>query len=432
MKVYIAIAADFLHPGHINIIKEARKLGEVYVGLLTDEAIATYKRLPVLNYEQRKQVIENISGVSHIIPQTTLDYVPNLEKIKPEFVVHGTDWREGPQKYVRERVIETIKQWGGQLIEPEYTAGLSSDELVRDTFGIGTTPALRLRKLRKLIDLKPIVRILEVHNGLTGRIVEQTQITEGEIIRKFDGMWESSLTDAVSKGKPDTGCVDITSRLININQILEVTTKPMIVDGDNGGLTEHFVYTVRELERIGVSAVIIEDKIGAKRNSLFGTDVEQEQDSIEDFSAKINAGKRAQVTEEFMIIARIESLILDKGMPDALERARKYIEAGADGIMIHSKRKSPEEILTFCKEYTRFVRQVPLVVVPSTYSQITEEELIQAGVKVVIYANHLLRSAYPNMLKCAISILQNHRAKEASDEFCMPINDILTLIPGAK
>ena len=429
MKVYVALSADFIHPGHLRIIKEARKLGEVIIGLLTDEAIATYKRLPVLNYKQRKEVIENIQGVSEIIPQNSLDYTENLTKIKPDFVVHGDDWKEGPLKNTRLRVIEVLKEWGGKVIEPKYSEGLNSGQLIKDKFGVGTTPEKRLKKLRNLIQMKPIVRILETHNGLTGRIVELTGIYEGESFREFDGMWESSLTDSTSKGKPDTGCVDITARIRTINEILDVTTKPMIVDADNGGLTEHFVYTVKTLERLGVSAVIIEDKIGLKRNSLFGTDVVQRQDTIENFSQKILEGKKAQITKDFMIIARIESLILKQGQKDALRRAKAYIKAGADGIMIHSKEKDPGEILTFCENYNILVDKVPLIVVPSTYSQITEEELMEAGINVVIYANQLLRSAYPNMLKTANSILKHHRAKEASDKYCISIKEILDLIP---
>src|SRR3989338_4890660 len=428
-KVYVTMGIDILHHGHINIIETARKLGEVTIGLMTDKALASYKRLPFLSYEQRKKIIENIKGVKEVIPQETLDYAPNLMKLKPDYVVHGTDWREGVQKKTRERVIEMLKGWGGMLIEPEYTKDISATHLVNDVNKIGTTPEIRLKKLRKLLELKPIVRLMEVHNGLTGRIVEETKIEDGETVREFDGMWESSLTDSTSKGKPDIELVDLTSRLQTIDQIFEVTTKPMIVDGDTGGLIEHFTYTVKTLERLGVSAVIIEDKTGPKRNSLFGTEVAQEQDSIENFSRKISEGKKAQVTGEFMIIARIESLILKQGIDDALKRARAYIAAGADGIMIHSKEKSPREILDFCKEYGKLDDKMPLVAVPSTYNEITEEELVKAGVKIVIYANHLLRSAYPSMAKTAELILKQHRSLEA-DKMCMPIKDVLTLIPG--
>lgn len=430
-KVYVAMSTDIIHHGHVNIIEVARNLGEVTVGLLTDKAIASFKRVPLLTYEQRKKIVENIKGVKEVIPQETLDYVPNLKKLRPDYVVHGTDWRTGVQKQIRQRVTETLKEWGGQLIEPDYTEGVSSTQLITEMLEVGTTPEARLKKLRRLLELKPLVRIMEVHNGLTGRIVEKTKVVEGDAIREFDGMWESSLTDSISKGKPDIEYVDITSRVHTINQILDVTTKPMVVDCNSGGLAEHFVYTVKTLERLGVSAVIIEDKVGLKRNSLFGADVEQTQDTIENFCKKISAGKKAQVTDAFMVIARIESLILKKGVEDALERAKAYIEAGADGIMIHSKEKEPKEILDFCKEYNKFENMVPLVAVPTTYNTITEEELMKAGVNIVIYANHLLRSAYPTMVKTAEMILRNHRCYE-TEEMCLPVSDILTLIPGAK
>lgn len=430
-QVYVGMSADLIHHGHINILKEAGKLGEVTVGLLTDSAIAAYKRLPYLTYQQRKAIIENIKGVIQVIPQETLDYVPNLRRLKPDYVVHGNDWQTGIQKKTRERVVEALKEWGGELIEIPYTQGISSTYLNTKLRELGTTPEIRLRMLRRLIEAKPIVRILEVHNGLTGLIVECTKNSKDNTTKEFDGMWLSSLTDSAAKGRPDIECVDLTSRLNTINEILEVTTKPMIFDGDTGGIPEHFVLTVRTLERLGVSAVIIEDKVGLKRNSLFGTDVPQTQDSIENFSHKISEGKKHQITDDFMVIARIESLILKKGMKDALDRAKAYIEAGADGIMIHSKQTGPQEILEFCDEYDRFECRVPLVVVPTMFSTITEDELINAGVNIVIYANHLLRSAYPAMLRTAKSILENSRCYEAS-EFCTPIKEIITLVPGSK
>ena len=430
-KVYVAMGTDIIHHGHINIIEHARKLGEVTVGLLTDEAIASYKRVPLLSYGQRKKIIENIKGVKEVIPQETPDYVPNLKKLKPDYVVHGTDWRTGVQKQIREKVIKTLKEWNGKLVEPEYTKGISSTQLINEMLEIGTTSEIRLKKLRKLLELKPLVRIIEVHNGLTGRIVEKTKIQDKDKVKEFDGMWHSSLTHSVSKGKPDIELADLTSTIQTINNIFEVTTKPMIVDGDTGGPAEHFVYTVKSLERLGVSAVIIEDKTGLKKNSLFGTEAQQIQDTIENFSRKISVSKKAQVTDDFMIIARIESLILKKGLKDALKRARAYINAGADGIMIHSKEKDPKEVLDFCREYKKFRDRVPLVAVPTTYNEITEDALSKAGVNIVIYGNHMLRSAYPAMVNAAELILKNGRCYEA-DKMCMPINDILTLIPGSK
>lgn len=430
-KVYVAMSADLLHHGHMNIFRKARELGEITVGLLTDKAIANYKRLPFLTYEQRKEIVENIKGVVNVIPQETLDYVPNLKKLKPDYVVHGDDWQKGAQKNIRERVIEALKEWGGELIEVPYTSGISSTDLANAIRKLGTTPEIRRKQLRRLLEVKPIVRVLEAHNGISGLIVEKTQLIEDDKVKEFDAIWISSLTDSTAKGKPDIGAVDLTSRVNTIEQIMEVTTKPFIVDVDNGGLTEHFVFMVRTLERLGVSAIIVEDKVGLKKNSLFGTEVKQTQDTIKNFSYKISEGKKSQVTSDFMIIARIESLILKAGMEDALTRAKAYIEAGADGIMIHSKEKEPDEILEFCKEYSKFETRVPLVVVPTTYDKITESELIEAGVNVVIYANHLLRSAYPAMKKTAETILRYERLYEVRD-MCMPIKEILNLIPGGR
>jgi len=427
--VYIGMSADLIHQGHLNIIAEGRKLGKVIIGLLTDEAIASYKRLPLIAFDERKLIVENMKGVEKVVPQSTLDYVPNLKEIKPDFVVHGDDWKSGVQKEVRKRVLKTIAEWGGELVEPKYTEGISSTDLIAAVKAQGITPGKRMKTLRRLIDVKPIVRILEAHNGLTGLIVEKASIEKDGKKIEFDGIWESSLTDSTAKGKPDTELVDFSSRFSTIEEILEVTTKPIIVDGDTGGRIDHFKFRVKTLERLGVSAIIIEDKVGDKRNSLFGTTVPQQQDSIEHFSQKIHEGKQSQVTEDFMIIARVESLILKKGMADALKRAEAYIAAGADGIMIHSKEKDGKEIIEFCENFQKFEMKVPLIVVPSTYSHMTESELQDLGISVIIYANHLLRSAYPSMINAAQSILENSRSQEASDKYCMSIKDIITLIP---
>ena len=425
---YVPMAVDLIHIGHINIIKKASEFGKVVVGLLTDKAIANYKRVPFLDYNQRKIIIENINGVSEVVKQEDDDYIPILRKLKPDYFVHGDDWKEGPQKEKRERVIAVIQEWGGEVIEPQYTGGISSTKIYEKMKEVGTTPQIRMKKLRRLLEAKDMVRFLEAHNGISSLIVENIKILKNNISKEFDGIWLSSLTDSTAKGKPD---IELVERSDTLNHILEVTTKPIIVDGDTGGVTEHFVFMVKTLERMGVSAIIIEDKIGLKKNSLFGVEAEQQQDSIEGFSYKISQGKKSQTTKDFMIIARIESLILKQGMEDALKRAKAYIEAGADGIMIHSKEKEPNEILEFCKIYSTFENKVPLIVIPSTYSQITEKELIDANINLVIYANHLIRSAYPAMVKTAETILQNERSHEAN-EICMPIKDILELIPGGK
>lgn len=430
-RVYVGMSADFLHHGHLNILQHARELGEVTVGLLTDEAIASYKRLPFLNWDERRAVVLNIKGVAEVIPQETLDYVPNLVRLKPDYVVHGTDWRTGPQKETRQRVIDTLAQWGGQLVEPEYTAGISSTKIINAMKEVGTTAEIRLRRLKRLLHAKGVVRIMEAHNGLSGLIVENANITVDGVKREFDGLWLSSLTDSTAKGRPDTELVDRTSRMQTMNDILEITTKPIIFDGDTGGPSEHFNFFVKTLERLGVSAVIIEDKVGLKRNSLFGTEVEQTLDTIEGFSHKISQGKKAQVTDEFMIIARIEALIAGRPVAEALERAKAYIDAGADGIMIHSRHKDAVEIRAFCDGYRRFERRVPLIAVPTSYNHLTEAELQEMGFSVVIYANHLLRSAYPAMKQTAEQILTNGRSLEV-DKACMPIKEILTLIPGGS
>ena len=428
--VYIGMSADLIHKGHLNIISEGRKRGKVIIGLLTDEAISSYKRLPLIAYDERKLIVENLKGVDRVVSQKTLDYRPNLNELKPDFVIHGDDWKEGVQSKIRKQVIDELSKWGGTLIEPEYTKGISSTDLITAVKERGITPGSRMKTLKRLIASKPIVRLLEAHNGLTGLIVEKTSIEKNGIKLEFDGIWESSLTDSTAKGKPDTELVDFTSRFSTIEEILEVTTKPIIVDGDTGGKIEHFKFRVKTLERLGVSAVIIEDKIGSKRNSLFGTDVVQQQDTIENFAKKISEGKKSLVTEDFMIIARIESLILNMGLDDALMRAEAYINSGADGIMIHSKNKDGGEIVDFCKRYNEYKKRVPLVVVPSTYAHMTENDLKDIGVNVVIYANQLLRSAYPAMTKTAESILKYGSSKEASNKYCMPIKDILTLVPA--
>lgn len=430
-SVYVGMSADLIHPGHINIIKKAAELGEVTVGLLTDTAIASYKRVPFMEWERRAEVIGALGDVARVVPQEALDYVPNLQKYRPDFVVHGDDWKEGVQATVRQSVIEALEAWGGELVEIPYTQGISSTKLHQAMKEIGTTSDLRRASLRRMLNAKPLVRFLDLHNGLSGLIIEKIGIDTPDGRKEFDGMWASSLTDATSKGKPDIEAVDTSARVAMLNEVLEVTTKPIIYDGDTGGKPEHFVFTVRTLERLGVSAVIIEDKTGLKKNSLFGTDVEQSLDSVEMFSDKIRMGKNAQQTDDFMVIARLESLILGLGVDHALERAVAFLDAGADGIMIHSRQKTPDEIFEFCDRYNALPNRRTLVVVPSTYNTTTEEELAAKGVNIVIYANQLLRSAYPAMVNTAESILTHGRSAECDDNM-IPLGEILELIPGGK
>jgi phosphoenolpyruvate mutase len=425
--VYVGMSADLIHPGHLNIISEARKLGDVIVGVLTDAAIASYKRLPYLTYEQRKTVVENLVGVTRVVPQKSLDYIPNLRKLKPDFVVHGDDWKTGLQREIRAGVKDVLKEWGGKLVEPKYTPGISSTILNAAVREVGTTVEVRMRRLRRLLNAKKIVRIIEAHNGLTGLIAEKIKATKKHKKKEFDGIWISSLTDSTAKGKPDMECVDLTSRMNTLHDILEVTTKPIIYDGDSGGISEHFVFMARTLERLGVSTVVIGDKKGLNQNSYLDNDKKQKLDSIENICTKITAGKRAQVTDDFMIIVRIESLTVNSGLKDALTRAKAYINAGADGIMINSTKGTPKEVFEFCRRYSSIRNRVPLTIAPSTYSQVTEQELAEVGVRIVIYANHLLRSACPAMIKTALSILKNERAEQA-EKNCMSINEMSTLI----
>jgi len=427
--VYLGMRGDIVHPGIINIIREGAKLGELTVGLLTDSAIAAHKRLPYLTYEQRKDVIENVKGVTRVIPQEDWSYVPNLRKLKPNYIIHGDDWKSGPLQKERDEVYAVMKELGGEVKEIPYTPGINSSSINEAIRSIGTTPDIRLKTLRRLLDTKKIVRIMEAHSGLSGLIIENLEIEKEDGLHSYDGMWSSSLTDSTSKGKPDIEAVDLTTRLHDLTNILECTTKPIIYDGDTGG--HHFSFTVKTLERNGVSAVIIEDKTGLKRNSLFGTDVNQELCPIHDFCDKIKAGKHAQVTKEFMIIARLESLIAGFPVSHALERARAFVEAGADGVMIHSKEKTGDDIKEFCSFFRAEYPHVPIVLVPTTYNKFTEKELASWGANIIIYANHMLRSAYPAMVNTAKMILQNERSLEA-DAVCMPIKEILELIPGGK
>ena len=427
--VFVSMSGDIIHHGHIRVIEKAREYGDITIGLLTDKAIAEYKRLPYLNFIQREQVIKNLKGVCRVIPQEEWDESVLIQKLKPDYVVHGDDWQQPPMDIFRSRVIKALAEWGGELIEIPYTKEISSSEVVKNISGMGITPTMRLQSLKRLLAVKPMVRILESHNGLSGLIAEKATIERDGKILAFDGMWSSSLTDSTSRGKPDIEAVDITSRLVTINDIFEVTTKPLIYDGDTGGKLEHFPFTVRTLERMGVSAIIIEDKTGLKKNSLLGNEVSQTQDSIESFCAKIRAGLQARVNSEFMVIARIESLILDAGMDDAITRATAYIGAGVSAIMIHSRQKDPAEIYEFCRRFHRLSITVPLIVVPTSYNTVHEQELADHGIQICIYANHMLRAAYPAMWDVAHKILQNGRSFEV-DQQCLSIKEILKLIPG--
>ena len=428
-QVYICFSTDIIHNGHLSILKKAADLGEVTVGILTDEVVASYKHYPLIPLDERIAMFDSLKYVSRVVVQESLDYTDVLNQLKPDIVVHGDDWLVGYQANIRAKVIETLKQWGGELVEFPYTH-TPTEETLSSLDSLLSLPETRRSRLRKLMAYKPCISVCEAHNGITGLIVEKTAVDTAEGRKQFDAMWVSSLCDSTAKGKPDIELVDMTSRLNTLEEIMEVTTKPIILDGDTGGQIEHFVYNVQTLERMGISAIIIEDKKGLKKNSLFGTGVGQMQDSIEGFCAKIAAGKNAQKTRDFMIIARCESLILEQGLEDALERCHAYVKAGADGVMIHSKSKTPDEVYAFCDAFRAVDAKTPIIVVPTTYNAATETELAAHGVNVVIHANHLIRSAFPAMQETARTILQNGRSREA-DKLCMSIKEILTLLPNS-
>lgn len=426
-KVYTCFCTDVIHEGHLNILREANKYGEVIVGILSDAAMIKFNRFPTITMDERKQIVLDTNLVKSIVIQDEIMYDRIIAEIRPDYVIHGDNWRNGPESAIRDNVIENLEKYGGELVEIGYTYNESVkkiDDNIREKLAM---PEYRRRRLRQLLKLCPVVKTIEVHSGLTGLIAEKTIVEHNGELDQFDAMWLSSLCDSTAKGKPDIELVDMSSRMRTVDDVMEVTTKPIILDGDTGGLIEHFVYNVRTLERMGVSAVIIEDKTGLKKNSLFGTDVEQTQDSIENFCEKIRAGKNAQRTEEFMIIARIESLILEKGQEDALERAFAYVDAGADAVMIHSRKKSPDEIFAFCDRFRKKDADTPIVVVPTSFNSVTETELAQHGVNIVIYANQLTRSAFPAMQDTAVEILKNHRALEVDGKL-MPFQEIITLI----
>lgn len=425
--VYTCFCTDVIHDGHINIINEAKKLGRVIVGALSDKALIRFNRFPTVPFEERVKLYKSLDGVSEVVVQDDMLYDEIIGKLKPDYVVHGDNWKQGPEEIIRDSVVRSVEKYGGKLVEPKYTVTEDVRKIDLRLKEKLAMPEYRRKRLRQLVEICPIVKTIEAHNGLTGLIAEKTVVESNGKLDQFDAMWVSSLCDSTAKGKPDIELVDMSSRIQTLNDIMEVTTKPVILDGDTGGLIEHFVYNVRTLERLGVSAVIIEDKTGLKKNSLFGTEVEQTQDTTEHFCEKIAAGKRVRLTDDFMIIARIESLILEQGMDDALTRAFAYVNAGADGIMIHSRKKDPAEIFEFCDKFRSKDKKTPIVVVPTSFNVVTEDELASHGVNVVIYANQLTRSAVPAMTATATEILRCHRAKEA-DARLMPFKEIISMI----
>ena len=424
--VYVPLAVDILHSGHLNIINRAKKYGKVVIGLLSDNAMAEYKNIPSLEYEERYKIVKNLKNVHKIIKQDTWDYSKVLNSLKPDYFVHGDDWKKGIQKKTRQKVIRLLKKNKGKLIESPYTKNISSSSIKSDLIN-HLTPTSRVPILKRLIDNKKIVRILESHSPLSGLIAENVKFQRGNKTEQFDGMWSSSLTDSSLKGKPDNQSLDFSSRFNGLGDLFDVTTKPLIFDADNGGRLEHLPFTVRTLERLGVSAIMIEDKIGLKKNSLFRDQSGAKQDSIKDFCKKIDLIKKTRNSKDFLIGARIESFILGKGLQDGLKRAKAYSAAGADLILIHSKENTPKEIFSFSKVFRKTRYFKPLVSVPSTYSRTTESMLIKNGFKIVIYANQMLRASYPAMENVAKTILKNQRSFELEKKISS-VKEVINLI----
>ena len=429
--VYISLSADSIHHGHMKLFETARKYGDIIIGLLSDKAVAEHKRIPYLNFEQRKKILINFKGVKSVIKQNEWDYSKNIKSLKPDFLVHGDDWKTGHMSEMRRKVLKIMKSYGGKLIEIPYTKGVSSSALTNHLNQISVTPDIRRSLLRRTIESNKISKFLEAHSPLSAIIGENTFIEKKGKKIGFDGFWSSSLTDSTVVGKPDNESLDFSQRLNGVDQIFEVTTKPLIMDGDTGGKVEHFEMRIKSAERLGISALIIEDKKGLKKNSLLKDTSRQTQEEKIKFSEKISVGKKAQISDDFMIIARIESFILGKGLNDAISRAHSYIEAGADGIMIHSKSKNPKEVIAFSKVFRKSYKKIPLVSVPSSYNQISEKTLYENGFNIVIYANHMLRASYPAMQHVAKTILEKNRSKDA-DKKLLSIKEILNLIPGTN
>ena len=418
--VYVGITGDMIHPGIINIIQQGAKYGRLIVGLLSNEAIATHKRIPYLTFEQRKAVIENIKGVSEVVPQEDWSYVPNLLKLKPDYIIHGDDWKTNYLKGIREEVFDVMKKIGGEVIEIPYTKGINSSQLFESTTNNGITAVQRLKSLRQLMNYKPIIRIMEANSGLSGLIIENLKIEKEDGIQRFDGIF-INLLDSNPSGVSEQESSNFMLKLNTVTDILECTTRPIIYGGYTSDNYENITFTIEKLELMGISAIIIEDKF---KNT-------QELCNEEEFCLKIKEGKKAQINPDFMIIAGIEELILGKSMDDALKKALASIKAGADGILISSNQKNGDDIKEFCSKLRKENKNIPIVLIPTTYNQFTEKELGEWGANIIIYADYLKKVTYPAMKKCAETILKSERSLEVN-EMCMPIKEILNLIPGTN
>ncbi|MDJ0824059.1 MAG: phosphoenolpyruvate mutase [Rhodobacter sp.] len=428
MDVYVSMTAEILHNGHLRILKEAKKHGRVTVGLLTDRALENKKPIPLLSFEQRKEILEALDCVDEVIAQDEWDYDACIDTHKPRVFVHGDKW-DGPLTGMRERAIARLESYGGTFVELPYSHEFDGTHIAPQMAASLATPFAKQKAFRRMMQSKRLVRFLEAHSPLAALIGEHTKVQRNGDVLQYDGFWSSSLTDSTEMGLPDIEALDVTRRLQNIDEIFEVTTKPLVFDADTGGKAEHFELKVRTMERMGIAAAIIEDKTGLKKNSLLGTSVPQTQASIPEFQEKIRAGIEGQKYRGMMIIARLESLILGQGIDDALRRADAYVTAGAGAVMIHSKERDPAQVFAFTDAFAQDHPEVPIVAVPSSYNTVHDHELQAHGIKMIIYANHMLRSSYKAMEQTARAILEHGRTAEIEDEI-ITIPQILKLIPG--
>ena len=429
--IYLGLTADLIHAGHINIINEALKYGQLLIGLITDQAISKEKRLPLLSYFDRKALLLNIKGVKDIVPQEDWDYSINLQKYKPDFFIHGDDWNTSEYKIIKNNCINVLSAYGGKLIEIAHTPNINSDLVVDKIRKLKNVSSLRQNTLKRLLQSKSFIKIIEVHSPMSAMIIDNLKINNERGSNFFDGFWSSSLSDSTLFGRPDIESLDIASRLNMINNIFHATTKPLVMDIDTGGLLEHLEINIKTIEQAGVSAVVIEDKKGLKKNSLFGNEVIQHQEDVKVFQEKIKLINTIKVNDNFLCIARIESLILDKGLEDALHRASSYVDAGADMVLIHSRKKTPDEVFLFANEFKRDHPNIPLACIPTSFYTVTEGLLQDKGFNLSIYANHLIRASYKHMEKIAKSIL-TYQTSQYIEEDIESVKDILNLIPGTK
>jgi len=398
--VYVGMVGDMLHVGHINILKTAARLGRVTVGVLTDRAVVGYKRLPLLAFEDRVRVVESIADVAAVVPQKTLSYVENLRALRPDYVVHGDDWRYGDQvSRARAEVIATLGEWGGELVEVAYTKGISSTAIHRSGAADALFSGTRQGRLRRLLAAKPTLRIVEAHSGLSAKIAAEVRGPDGAT--GFDAVWQSGLTDAIHRGKSDGGAVDRGRRLQAVEEILDAGPLPLIYDGRAAGRPETVFDLTRALDKAGVSALCLGDRSDPDRT---GPEM-----SPAETVAQIEAVRAACPTGAVMAISRIVVAAPGNGgsgaLDRALDRALALLEAGSDAVMFDSAADTAEPILDIAARLRRQRRDVPLFAAQSDRWGAPIHRFENAGIDAVVYETHLLRATVAPMRRAATALL---------------------------